>query len=269
MQDLAGPQPRRAALAASHLTEGEEAGLEHRASATSAGPTLPPARSAQPVRPQLPGRGARLLPQLRPRPGRHPLQPGRPGALRGRPLPRKASPGPPPRPPNTQAPAAHRDLRPQPSRRQPRPFHKPRPSSPRPRPSRGSPAASSPRARPFPRGPRPQGRPGQGGRRGRRARPPRPCRAPAVTVCWARTPTKTTAAAAAAPTSPVCWCSACSETRVSAPAPSPPAGAGPLTSFGPGSEVPSDWPACGPAPSTLHSDWLLPDGPALPGAEGF
>lgn len=82
------------------------------------------APSAQPVRSQLPRGGTSLLPQLRPRPGRHALQPRRPGALRGRTLPRKdraaglhqdpqmlpvgaASPAPPttrPRPTSRQAP---------------------------------------------------------------------------------------------------------------------------------------------------------------------
>uniref|UniRef100_A0A8C6DWU9 ADAMTS like 5 n=1 Tax=Moschus moschiferus TaxID=68415 RepID=A0A8C6DWU9_MOSMO len=42
----------------------------------------------QPVRPQLPSGGARLLSQLRPRARRYPLQSGRPGTLRGWPLPR-------------------------------------------------------------------------------------------------------------------------------------------------------------------------------------
>lgn len=58
----------------------------------------PPARpptsripSTQPVRPQLPSRGARLLSQLRSRAGRYPLQSGRPGTLRGWPLPREDS----------------------------------------------------------------------------------------------------------------------------------------------------------------------------------
>nr|XP_058916305.1 ADAMTS-like protein 5 isoform X7 [Kogia breviceps] len=44
-------------------------------------------RCTQSVRPQLPGGGARLLSQLRPRAGRYPLQPGHPGTLRGWPLP--------------------------------------------------------------------------------------------------------------------------------------------------------------------------------------
>lgn len=50
-------------------------------------PFPPRSGSPQPLRPQLPGRGAQLLLQLRPGAGRHPLQPRLPGPLRRRALP--------------------------------------------------------------------------------------------------------------------------------------------------------------------------------------